>query len=391
MILSEKYRPKKISEVVGQGSGIQNIVSFLKGKKKIAMVHGPIGCGKTSAIHAIAKELGYEILEINAGDFRDRHKIKEIIGGAVSQQSLFFKKKLIFIDEVDNISSRDYGGLSEINSIIKNTTYPVIMCANKPYDKKLLALRKRSELIPFKKLEIKEVVSILKNICIKENISITENLLKQIALLVDGDIRAALNDLQASGSLIESIVVGKRDQETDIFTALRKIFKSNSFAVLNALDNVDMELDEAMLWIDENLPLEYNKREIYTAYQALSKADIFKHRIHKQQYWRFLVYVNAMLTAGVAFAKEGYKLNSVAYRRTTRLLKLWMAQNARKKVVAKRFSEELHCSTKKFFRELPYIKIICQNSETKEDIREKLGLNKEELDFILGQSRNRYI
>lgn len=391
MILSEKYRPKKISKVIGQATGIRSIISFLKGKKKIAMVHGPIGCGKTSAIHAISDELGYELLELNAGDFRDRHKIKEIIGGAVKQQSLFFKKKLIFIDEIDNLSSRDYGGLSEINSIIKGTPYPVIMCANKPYDKKLLTLRKKSELIPFKKPDSKELISILKNICTKENISITDSSLNKISLLADGDIRAAINDLQASGNNIENVVVGKRDQEIDIFTALRTIFKSNSFAVLHALDNVNMDLDEAMLWIDENLPLEYNKRELYTAYQALSKADIFKHRIHRQQHWRFLVYVNAMMTAGVAFAKEGYKPNNVAYRRTTRLLKLWMAQNAKKKVVAKKFSEELHCSTKKFFRELPYIKIICRDEETKEHIREKLDLNKEELDFILGQNHPRYM
>ncbi|MFC1686037.1 replication factor C large subunit [Nanoarchaeota archaeon] len=390
-ILNEKYRPKKVSEIVGQLTGLQQIISFLRGKKKSAIIYGPIGCGKTSAVHAISKQSGYELLELNAGDFRDKQKIREVIGGAVAQKSLFFKKKLIFIDEIDNLSRKDYGGLAEINNILRTTTYPVIMCANKPFDKKLLTIRKKSDMIEFKKLDIKDAVSILRNICTQENISASDTALKQIALLSEGDIRAAINDLQASGNVVNKVAVSKRDQEVNIFSALRTIFKSNSFAVLNALDNVDMDLDEAILWIDENLPLEYNKREIFTAYQALSRADIFKRRIHRHQHWHYLVYINALVTAGVTFAKQTYKLNSVAYRRATRILKLWMAQGAKKKMIAKKFSEEMHLSTKKFFREIPYIKIICQDEEIKENLREKLDLNKDEMDFILGRNKVRYM
>lgn len=390
MLFAEQYRPNKISEIIGQQEGLREIISFLKSKKKAALVHGPIGCGKTSAIHAIAKELDYELLELNAGDFRDKQKIKEIIGNAIAQKSLFFKKKLIFMDEIDNLNSKDYGGISEISAILNATTFPIIMSANKPYEKKLITLRKKATMISFKKLRNEHIISILKNICQKENITADDNALKQIALLSDGDIRSAINDLQASGKIIKQVVVGKRDKEVSIFDALRTIFKSNSFAVLDALNNVDMELDEAMLWIDENIPAEYNKKEIYSAYQALSKADIFRKRIIRQQYWRYLVYVNFFLTAGVAFSKQSYKINPVAYKRTTRLLKLWMAQNMKKKTVAKKFSEEMHMSIKKFFRELCYIKVICQDLEIKETLRKRLDLNKEEMDFILGKSKNSY-
>lgn len=392
-ILTEKYRPKKVSEVIGQPEGLRQLVQFLKGKKKIGMVHGPIGSGKTSAIHAAAREIGFEVLELNAGDFRDKQKIREVIGSAVAQRSLFFKKKLIFIDEVDNLSSRDYGGLAEINNILKSTSYPVIMCANKPYEKRLVTIRKKSELIPFRKLKNQDIVSILRRICSGENINATDNALKQIALLSDGDIRAAINDLQASGEEIneKELVIGKRDQEVDIFTALRMVFKGNSFAVLNAFNNVDMELNEAGLWIDENLPLEYNKREIYTAYQALSKADVFKRRIMRQQHWHFLVYVNAMMTAGVTFAKQTYKINPVQYKRATRILKLWLAQGAKKKLVAKKFTKDMHISTRKFFREMPYIKLICRDEEVAEDLAKRLDLNKDEMDFILGRNKVRYV
>jgi len=389
-MLTEKYRPKKISEVIGQPLGIRGILNFLNSKKKAAIVHGPIGCGKTSAIHAVARELGYEILELNAGDFRDKGKIKGTIGSAVAQKSLFFKRKLIFMDEIDNLSSKDYGGLSEINTILRNTKCPVIMCANKPYDKKLVTIRKKSEMIQFKKLNRNVMESILKNICRKEGTNASDNALSQIALLSDGDIRAAINDLQASGREFDEVTISKRDQEVDIFTALRSIFRSNSFAVLNALDNVDMDLDEAMLWIDENLPIEYKLHELHSAYNALSKADIFKKRIHRHQHWRFLIYVNALLTAGVAFSKQSPKVSLVNYRRAARILKLWMAQNAKKKIIAKKFSEEMHISTKKFFREMPYIKLICRDPEIRENLRGKLDLNTEEMDFLLGEVKETY-
>ena len=391
MILTEKYNPKKLSEIIGQSIGIHALLSFLNSKKKAALVYGPVGCGKTSAIHAIAKDLNYELLELNAGDFRDKQKIKDVIGNAIAQKSLFFKKKLIFMDEIDSISTKDYGGLTEINNILRSTPYPIIMCANKPFEKKLLTLRKKSEMIEFKKLDSKAIMLILRNICVKEKITASDNAIKQIALLSDGDIRAAINDLQASGNNIDILAVSKRDKEITIFSALRTIFKSNSFAVLNALDNVDINLDEAMLWIDENIPVEYNKREIYAAYQALSKADIFKRRIHRQQNWHFMVYTNALMTAGVAFAKQTYKLNNPSYKRATRILQLWLAQSAKKKIVAKKFSQEMHLSTKKFFREMPYIKIICKDEKIRENLREKLDLNRDEMDFILGRNKTRYM
>ncbi len=391
MLFAEKYRPKKISEVIGQSFSVQRILTFLKSGKKCALVYGPIGCGKTSAIHAISKELGYEIIELNAGDFRDREKIRGILGSAIAQKSLFFKKKIIFIDEIDNLSSKDYGGISEVNNLINSTSYPIILCANKPFEKKLTTLRKKAEMIEFQKVKTNDMLTILKSICEKENIATTETTLKKISLLTDGDVRAAINDLQASGENFEDVVISKRDAEITIFDALRTIFKSNSLAVLNALNNVNMELDEAMLWIDENLPSEYNKTETYNAYQALSKADIFKRRIIRQQYWRFLVYVNAMLTAGVSFSKQSPKINPVQYKRTTRLLKLWMAQSTKKKAVAKKFTEEMHCSTKKFFRELPYMKIICKDPSIRDTLSKRLSLNKEEMNFILGQNKIRYM
>ena len=386
-MLTEKYKPSKILEVIGQGEGMRQLTSFIRSETGAVIVHGPVGCGKTSSVYAIASELGYEIVELNAGDLRDRGQVKDIIGNALTQRSLFFKKKVILIDEIDNLTAHDYGGVGEITALIDMNSYPVIMCANKPFEKKLMGLRKKARLIEFKRVDAIGIISILKRICDKEGIKYTDNVLKQIALLSGGDIRAAINDLQAQGKDITEVIVSKRDQEESIYNALKMIFKGKSFSVLNALDNVDLDLGESMMWIDENLPLEYSKKDLHAAYQAMSKADVFYRRIRRQQHWRFLVYVMAMLTAGVSFAKTRESSNYSPYRRSNRMLKMWMANSASRKAVAEKVAKEVHCSTKKLMKEMAYIKLICQDKKTKDSVMQELNLNKEEFELLLGKSR----
>ena len=94
-----KYAPESLDRVIGQDSGVSQVrdfvVNFKNQKKKAIIVHGPTGCGKTASIYALCDELGYELLEINASDVRNKGAIETIIGTAVNQQSLFHKGKVI--------------------------------------------------------------------------------------------------------------------------------------------------------------------------------------------------------------------------------------------------------------------------------------------------------
>ena len=68
-----------------------------------------------------------------------------------------------------------------------------------------------------------------------------------------------------------------------------------------------MPLDEIILWVEKNLPMEYEGEELARAFDLLSKVDVFKGRIYKQQYWRFLVYENAFLSYGISSSKKQVK------------------------------------------------------------------------------------
>jgi len=154
----KKYAPKNSSEIVGQEKALAELKVFINTfktqKKKAAFVYGPSGVGKTAAVYALAHESGLEVLEINASEFRNKEHIHTIVGGAINQQSLFSKGKIILVDEVDGLSgTKDRGGLQEIVRIIQKTSFPIILTATNPWDNKFSSVRGKSNLIAFKELD----------------------------------------------------------------------------------------------------------------------------------------------------------------------------------------------------------------------------------------------
>jgi len=144
-----------------------------------------------------------------------------------------------------------------------------------------------------------------------------------------------------------------------------------------------MSIDEIILWIEENIPLEYNGEELVKAYERLSKVDIFKGRIYKQQYWRFLVYENILLSYGISASKNPEKIPGgfTNYKKPSRILKIWLSnqKKAKAKSIAKKYANKVHIGEKRAISEFPIIKqILKSNSE----IQKELKLNEEEIEFI---------
>ncbi|MBC8520661.1 MAG: AAA family ATPase, partial [Methanomicrobia archaeon] len=136
---TEEYRPKKLKEVVGNGKATEELKEWAEGvhkakSKKAAILHGPPGCGKTSAAYALASELGWEVIELNASDQRSEGVIKSIVGPASASNTFSKTTRLIILDEADNIHGKeDRGGTKAITEIVKRSTQPIILIANDKY------------------------------------------------------------------------------------------------------------------------------------------------------------------------------------------------------------------------------------------------------------------
>lgn len=310
---TEKYRPKKFEEIKGNEEIVKKINDFLENfpnKKKAILLGGPPGVGKTTIVHVFANELDKEIFELNASDLRNKDKLNEILKPALQQKSLLKDDKIILIDEVDGISGSDRGGIPELIRLIKETNYPLIATANDTWNKKLSPLRKESLVVELKNSKEKDTRDLLINILKEENKFLKMEILNQIIENAKGDLRAAINDLQILSHLEkpEESIVDERNKEESIFNVLKEVFQEKADnKMLGLFDKVGMPFDEIILWIEENIPNVYSGEELVKAYQRLAKVDLFKGRIYKQQYWRFMVYENIFLSYGISASKQEAK------------------------------------------------------------------------------------
>lgn len=385
---TEKYRVKSFDEIKGQNLAIEKVKLFLKSfpKKKALILHGSPGVGKTSLAYAIAIENDIEILELNASDLRNKQKIAEIIGPATQQKSLFKTSKIILVDEVDGISaSKDRGGLAELLGLIEKSAFPIVITANDIWDKKFNLLRARSDIVQLKDVDYKIISDILMNVCEKENVVVSKDLLTSISIKARGDIRAALNDLQILSKMdTDELVkeVGERNRNQTIFTAMQYIFKRAEInsEMISIFDDVNMPIDEIFLWIEENIPLEYKSEELQKAFESLSLADVFRGRIYRQQHWRFMVYEYFLLGAGIAAAKKYNRSGFTNYKKPSRILKIWLNNQrmAKKKSICQKYAKLSHLSVKSAMKDFMLLKIILENQK----IRESLNLDSDEITYL---------
>lgn len=381
---TKKYEPKKASELLGQDLALYKLREAIKLKRTV-LIYGPTGCGKTSAVQIMGKELNLELFEINASDARNKENIEQTIGNAMGQQSLFAKGKIILIDDIDALSgTKDRGGLPTIQSLIENTKYPIAITCINPWEDKYSKLRKQCMLIEFQALNKETLLKYLKTIAETESLVYNEKELLEIIKMSKGDLRAALTDVQTYSitKTLSTEEKSERDREEDMQFCLRKILKSKKWEeTINIFDKVDEDLNECILWLDENLPKEYNSEDLKKAYAYISKADVYNGRIRRWQHWRFLIYINILLTAGVATAKKETNVNAVEYTRTMRILKLWQAnmKYAKKKSISEKLGEHTHTSTKRTLKDsFPYLKNILLQKQTMEELK----LDEEEISWL---------
>ena len=401
---AEKYRPKRVSEILGNRKAALELYQWVKQwskgipKKKAALLYGPPGTGKTTAVYAVANELGYEVVEMNASDIRRAEDIERVIARAVNVSSLFGAKgRIILFDEIDGMSgTEDRGGLSEILRVIEKTRIPIVMTANNPWDPRFRPLRDVALLIRFNRVNKNTLTKILQNICVKEGIKADYSALRLIADMSDGDVRSAINDLQAIAEgrrvlTVEDVkaLLAKRYREYDAFTVLKLLFSSRSAEQAKAvLSQSELDYNDLKEWIHENLPLQYSDpEELAKAYDALAKADVYLGRIIKTQNWGLLSYAIDLMTAGVAMARR-HPYHFVKYRFPSRMLLLSRTKESRqiRDRVLERIARKTHISRRGAALEyLPYIRAIFHaNPQMGAGIARWLELNEEMIEYIAG-------
>ncbi|MDH5815993.1 MAG: replication factor C large subunit [Candidatus Nezhaarchaeota archaeon] len=399
---TEKHKPRSIAEIkeiVGSDADyVDKFVSWLKSWRpgeKAALLYGPPGVGKTLLVEVVAKELGYELFQLNASDARTESMLRRLVGQSSKTVSLYSSKgKLIFLDEIDGLyGTEEAGAVKTIVELIKESRVPVVMAANDPWDPKLRPLRDVSIMIEFKRLKVYSIIKHLKKICSREGIVADEKALKIIAELAEGDMRSAINDLQATAQGKKRLTVNDvswlraRNRQYQAFDVLRMLFASKRCDdARNVINSSLLDYETLMLWIDENLPRQYtDPEELAKAYYYLARADIFLGRMKRGQKWELLRHVIDFMTAGVAMAKiHPYKFTKYGFPQKLLLMAKAKDMRAIRESICERIASKCHLSKRKASTEIiPFLHVIFEAPGlVKRDISRWLDLDESMENFL---------
>src|SRR6056297_179280 len=403
---TEKYRPDTLAEVRGNDKArdaLKEWADSWEDHRTAAIVHGSPGIGKTSAAHALANDMGWPVMELNASDQRQGDVIDRIAGEASKSGTLTAGgagRRLVIMDEADNFhGNADYGGSRAVTGVVKDANQPIVLIANEFYDMSQ-SLRNACEEIEFRDVSTRSIVPVLRDICRQEGVEFEDEALKKIAEQTSGDLRSAVNDLQAVAEQTETLTVddvmtGERDTTEGIFDYLDDVIKKlDAEEALKASYDVDETPDDMINWIEDNMPKDYEGRELADAYGYLADADRWLGRVRATQNYSYWRYAGDNMTAGVAAARQGSKGGWTRYGPPSYWSKLGRSRGTREKrdYVARKIAENLGVSMatarRKIMPQLAVMTHHCNNRELTVAMAARYDLEEEHVSFVTGSGKN---
>ena len=205
----EKYRPQKLEDIVGQRQIVARLEKYVgEGSMPNLMFTGPAGVGKTTTALALVKSILGEywrqnFLELNASDARGIDTVRDRIKNFCRLKPVGAPFRIIFLDEVDNMTKDAQHALRREMEMYTKTASFILSCN---YSSKIIdPIQSRCAIFRFVPLKGEEIKERLQFICENEGFETNDEGLNSIVYFAEGDMRKAVNVLQAAASEGEAI------------------------------------------------------------------------------------------------------------------------------------------------------------------------------------------
>lgn len=403
--LSERLRPKRLGDLIGNSRARTELKAWAErwkagtpSSRRAAILSGPPGVGKTTAALALAAEMDWTVVEMNASDARNQSAIERVAGRASVSHSLgehrpgdAQHRALILLDEADCLTGRvvepsrtlaepvplreflrgrygtidalnaawglaakgkikpfadwaavprtpgnfawgrlaasrrdleewrtsgkpvdtsDRGGMGAIAKLVRSTQQPLLLTVNddRPLNRYSAVFRTLVQRIRFYPIGASELGNHLARIARSEGWSVAPEAVPAIVARSRGDLRAALNDLEAISVLppgpAQLAALGTRDR-TDDFAGLtaEALTSARFYRAAEVRERLDAPPDDLLPWVEENI-VHYapDPRHRAAAFDTLAVAERFLNRAARQRTYGLWSYASELLTGGVGLA-----------------------------------------------------------------------------------------
>jgi len=197
----EKYRPQTLDDVMGHENIVGRLKSYVSRNDLSHMLFsGPAGTGKTTCATAIARELYGDdwrehFLELNASDERGIDVVRDRIKNFARTSFGGVEYRIIFLDEADALTSDAQSALRRTMEQFSNNVRFILSCN---YSSQIIdPIQSRCAVFRFSPLADDAVAEEIRTIAAEEDIELTEDGLDALVYAADGDMRKAINGLQA--------------------------------------------------------------------------------------------------------------------------------------------------------------------------------------------------
>ncbi|MGI0020712.1 MAG: AAA family ATPase [Nitrososphaera sp.] len=374
LMWSEVHRPKRIEQMVGNEDARLAILKWLggwvSGAKPLLLI-GPPGTGKTTAVHALARQFDYDLVEMNASDARNRESIETRIKPVFANTGIFGRRIMLFLDEVDGISGReDSGGLDALVDLMKEPTVPVIMAANAK-SAKTKELAKACKVIEFSPVPPRLLLLFLDHVLESEGVKLGPGDRVSIVNNSRGDIRAMLNGAQSRAAGYAT--VSNRDViEVDVADAINGYFaaagKENAVQALARADATfpdpryqggDAEArrrDMIAALFSSIVSAHLDQDSLAGMLDTLSRADVVVGRVSRRRHWSLLRYVRDMLSHGLYEKSRGKGIKYSQYAMPWQVMGPSFARGQTVRKLSSAIAPAMHVSKRTFGTfVLPYL------------------------------------